>query len=96
MNLLIDNRRNNQTITETKVNLKHSGQLPTQSQQRKNQSKMRNKPKVNSQDTRTTYMTSLWSIHCKPKVHNTTCPSATTNDSEQANARINEKKHFAE
>ena len=54
MNLLINNRRNNQTITETKVNLKHSGQLPTQSQQRKNQSKMRNKPKVNSQDTRTT------------------------------------------
>ena len=54
MNFLIDNCTNNQTITETKVNLSHSGQLPTQIQQRKNQSKMRNKPKVNSKDNRIT------------------------------------------
>ena len=46
MNFLIDNSTNNQTILETKVNLYHSGQLPTQIQQRSNQSKMRNKPKV--------------------------------------------------
>ena len=45
---------------------------------------------------RTTSMTPLWCIHCKPKAHNTTCPSATTTDSEQANARINEMKHFEE
>ena len=54
MNFQIDNRTNNQTITETKVNLQHSGRLPTQSQQRSSQSKMRNKPKVNSKDTRAT------------------------------------------
>ena len=40
MNFLIDNRTNIQTITETKVNLKHSSKLPTQSQQRSYQSKM--------------------------------------------------------
>ena len=54
MNFLLDNGTNNQAITDTKVNLEHSGQLPTQSQQRNNLSKMQNKPKVNSQDTRTT------------------------------------------
>ena len=54
MNFLTDNRPNNQTITETKVNVNHSGQLPTHCQQRNNQSTMRNKPKVNSQDTRST------------------------------------------
>ena len=37
-------------------------------------------------------MTSLWCIHWKPKAHNATCPSATTTNSEQANATINEKK----
>ena len=31
MNFLKDNRKNNQTNTETKVNLQHSGKLPTQS-----------------------------------------------------------------
>ena len=82
MNFLIDNSTNNQTILETKVNLYHSGQLPTQIQQRSNQSKMRNKPKVYNQDTGITLMTSLWCIHCKPKAHNTTFPSATTTDSE--------------
>ena len=56
MNFQIDNRTNNQTITETKVNLQHSGPLPTQSQQRSSQSKMRNKPKVSSKDTRATYI----------------------------------------
>ena len=51
MNFLIDNRTNKQAITETKVNVKHSGQLPIQCQQQNNQSIMRNK--VNRQDTRT-------------------------------------------
>ena len=40
MNFLIDNCTNNQTITETKVNLYFSGKLPTQSQQQNNQVKM--------------------------------------------------------
>ena len=35
MNFLIDNSTNNQTILEIKANLYHSGQLPTQSQQPK-------------------------------------------------------------
>ena len=87
MKFLIDNHTNNQTITETKANLKHSGKLPTESQQRNHESKMRNKPKVNNQDTRALSMTSLWCIYCKPKAHNTTRPSVTATDSEQANAR---------
>ena len=48
---------------------------------------MRNNLKVSNQDTRATSMASLWCIHCKPKAHNTTRPSATSTDSEQANAR---------
>ena len=51
MNFLIDNRTNKQAITARKVNVKHSGQLPIQCQQRNNQSNIRNK--VNRQDTRT-------------------------------------------
>ena len=45
MNFLIDNRKNNQTNTETKVNLKHSGQLTTLSQERINQKRCKTIPK---------------------------------------------------
>ena len=45
MNFLIDNRKNNQTNTETKVNLKHSGQLTTLSQERINQKRCKTSPK---------------------------------------------------
>ena len=66
MKFLIDNHTNDQTITETKVNLKHSGKLSTKSQQQDHQKKMQNKPKVNNQDTRATSMMLLWCVYCKP------------------------------
>ena len=87
MKFLIDNHTNDQPITETKVNLKHSGKLPIQSQQWNHKNNMRKKPKVNNQDIRATSMTSLWCIYCKPTAHNTTRPSVTATDFEQANAR---------
>ena len=95
MKFLIDNYTNNQTIKETKVNPEHSDKLPTQSQQRYHENKMQNNTKVNNKDTRAASMAALWCIHCKPKAHETTRPSATAIDSEQENARWYVSCYFA-
>ena len=81
------NYTNSQTFIEIKVKPLRSGKLPTQSQQRNHQSKMPKKPKVNNKDTKTPSITSLWCINSKPEAHNTTLPSNTVTEFEQATAR---------
>ena len=87
MKFLIGNYTNSQTFLEIKVKPLHSCKLPTQSEQRNHQSKRPKNPKVNNKDTKTPSMTSLWCINSKPKAYNTTLPSNTVTDSEQATAR---------
>ena len=76
LKFLIDNYTKNKNFTKNKRTTLTD-----------HQSKMRSKSKVNNKDTRATSMTSLWSIHCKPKAHHNTRPSATITDTEWANAK---------